>query len=302
MKRLGLVVALALLAGGGWWLLRPGGASPGPAAPVPSAAGRSEAATLEPPSARGTTASDPAIPVIPRALTPAEKVARIEQIKRDYDEVRAKIAAEYAAAGKDFPGGLNAFLRQLALLEREKRKDFATVLDAAELEALEYRETTAGHLVARLLDGTTASDALKRAVFRQVLAYEDRFALTFDLSPPALLARETARQALQGEIRAILGDALFATWLRGEERDMEGVARLVQDHGLPPERVFELWQAKSDFVRRRLEINTRGLEAAQAKGLQRELTREMHVRIDHLLGTTVPEPARREALGWLPAR
>lgn len=302
MKRLGLAVALALLAVGGWWLGRPEGAPPESVSPASATAGRAEPGKKPEASVNKTPVSSAATSAAARPLTAAEKAARIEQIKRDYDEVRAKIAAEYSAAGKEFPGGLNAFLRQLALLEREKRADFAAILDAAELEALEYRETTSGQLVTKLLDGTTASDDLKRAVFRKQLAYEDRFALTFDITPKGLLDRETARQAVQGEIRTVLGDALFTTWLRGEGSDVDGVTRLVKTHGLPPERIFELWQAKNEFVLRRLELNTRGLEAAQVKGLQRELAREMNARVDSLLGTTVPELARREALGWLPAK
>jgi len=64
------------------------------------------------------------LPARPVAAAPAgestplspEKAARVEQIKRDYDDVRTKAAAEYSAAGRDFPGGLNGFLRQLTLL------------------------------------------------------------------------------------------------------------------------------------------------------------------------------------------
>lgn len=300
MRWLPHVLALVLVGFGAWMLLhRQPKPPPAERFDVRLEAEQRQAAARHTPVER---APGQPTPPIARALTAEEKAQRIAQIKRDYDEVRAKIAAEYSAAGKDFPGGLNAFLRQLALLEREKRLDFAAVLDAAELEALEYRETTAGQLVARLLDGTTASDELKRAVFRKQLAYEDRFALTFDISPKGLLERETARQGLQAEIRALLGDALFTSWLQGEGVDIAGVARVVRDHGLPPERVLELWQAKAEFVRRRLELNARGLEPAQVKGLQRELAREMNARVDHLLGTTVPQSARREALGWLPEK
>lgn len=300
MRWLPHVLALALVAFGVWALLNPKSKP----APVERFDVRIEAERRQAAQQQVTVERVPGQPgpTIPRALTAAEKAQRIAQIKRDYDEVRARIAAEYSAAGKDFPGGLNAFLRQLALLEREKRLDFAAVLDAAELEALEYRETTAGQLVTKLLDGTTASDELKRAVFRKQLAYEDRFALTFDITPKGLLERETARQLLQTEIRPLLGDALFMAWLRGESGDIEGVARVVKTHGLPPERVLELWQAKNEYVRRRLELNTRGLETAQAKILQQELTREMNARVDNLLGTMVPESARREVLGWLPAK
>ena len=36
--------------------------------------------------------------------SPAERMARVEQIRKDYDEIRAKMSAEFAAAGAAFPG------------------------------------------------------------------------------------------------------------------------------------------------------------------------------------------------------
>ncbi|HEY1107405.1 MAG TPA: hypothetical protein VGE76_02195 [Opitutaceae bacterium] len=294
------VLALALAGFGAWRLLRPKPPTP-PARHDAPPAGDSRQTTSPPAPAERAPGQQPA-PPSPRPLTAAEKAQRIEQITRDYDEVRVKLAAEYSAAGKDYPGGLNAFLRELALLEREKRRDFAAVLDSAELEAMEYRETAAGKTVARLLQGTEAPEEVKRAVFRQQLAYQDRFALTFDISPPALLERETARQQLQREIRGILGDSLFAVWLKGEGADIDALTRLATEHGLPPGRTLELWELKNEFTRRRLELNAQTLPAAQRTLLRAELTREITARVDNLLGPNVPAAARREALGWLPAK
>ncbi|MFM9079696.1 MAG: hypothetical protein ACKOTE_06090, partial [Opitutaceae bacterium] len=120
-------------------------------------------------------------------LSADEKRARVERIKRDYDDVRTRAAADYSAAAGSFPGGLDAFLRQLALLEREKRADLASVLTPAELDELELVEANAGQTVRRALNGSGATEAQVRTVFRLEREFEDRFALVFDLSPAALL-------------------------------------------------------------------------------------------------------------------
>lgn len=235
-------------------------------------------------------------------MSAVEKAERVEQIKRDYDEVRAKVAADYTAAGVNFPGGLNAFLRQLALLEREKRTDFAAFLSPQELEDLEYRETSAGQLVQRLLGDTAATEEQRRAVFRLQLAFEDRFALVFDLSPAALLERETLRQQLQAQIRGVLGDALFARWLRGEGGDFANFTQFVAEQRLPESRAFELWQLKNEFVRKRLELGAQKLSQDQTRAMQAALTRETQARVEGILGPGAAELARREVLGWLPGK
>src|SRR5882724_4363203 len=73
-------------------------------------------------------------PVNPPGIASAgERMARADKIRRDYDEMTTKFSADYSAAGNAFPGGLSAYLKQLALLQREKHKDLAAILTPAEL-------------------------------------------------------------------------------------------------------------------------------------------------------------------------
>jgi hypothetical protein len=242
-------------------------------------------------------------PTTPRALTAEEKAARIDKIKRDYDDIRAKTSADYSAAGASFPGGLNAFLRQLALLEREKRADFAAVLSPEELEQLEMKETNAGLLVERLLGPTSATPDQRRAVFRLQLAFEDRFALTFDLTPAALLERETARQQLQQKIRGVLGDELFATWLNGEGEDYTAFVTFAARYGLPSSVPFDLRQVKNDFVRQRLELNAaQGMSPGQLRAAQAALVQQTEARVIQIVGPGAAQAGRADILSWLPKR
>jgi hypothetical protein len=97
------------------------------------------------------------------------------------------MSADYTAAGANFPGGMNAFLRQLALLEREMHGDFAAALTPRELEDYEMRESTTGQSVQRRLAGVAVTEEQRREVFRLQREFDDRFALVFDVTPPALL-------------------------------------------------------------------------------------------------------------------
>ncbi len=105
-------------------------------------------------------------PKVDATASAADRAASADKIRRDYDEITKKISAEYAAAGDTFPGGLNAYLRQLALLQREKHADLAALLTPRELEDLEMRDTNAGQSVQRLLGESAATEEQRRAVFR----------------------------------------------------------------------------------------------------------------------------------------
>jgi hypothetical protein len=111
---------------GGWRFLR----TPEPA-PV---AARPITAPAQPPAPGGPGNEIRTPPSVAASVDTGDRArivrGLIARIESDYDEIRAKAAADYAAAGKAFPGGLNAFLRQLALLEREKGADLDKELTA----------------------------------------------------------------------------------------------------------------------------------------------------------------------------
>ncbi len=294
----GAVLVFAMVGLGFWLAPRP--VSPLPALVAPARVSPPGAPRLRPapagPAARESAATAPG----PAGLSP-EKIARIERIKRDYDEVRARASADYASAGAAFPGGLNGFLRQLALLEREKRVDFAAFLTARELEDLEMVETSAGQLVQRRLGESAASEALRHAVFRLQIEFDDRFALTFDVAPKALLERETARREMNDRIRTTVGDDLFAVWLRGEGADYLQLAELAAQQQLPVSAGIELWRVKTEFTLGRLEINAAGtMPIAEFRAKQAALAQKIELRLMGILGAGTVQLARDTAFQWLP--
>jgi len=244
-------------------------------------------------------------PLAPRpritGLSAAEKSARIEKIRADYDEITAKISADYGAAGDKFPGGVNAFLRQLALLAREKHADLAAFLAPRELEDVEMRDTPAGQATQRQLGDTMATEEQRRSAFELERAFEDKFALTFDLSPTALLARESDRMATQAKIRGVLGDELFGAWLRGEGTEYASAVAFAQQQGLAASVPLDLWRVKNDFILAQLELKARtDLGPQQLRDAENALANQATVRVTGLIGAAALVNASNEVFGWLP--
>lgn len=240
-----------------------------------------------------TKASSPA-----RALS-AEKKARLEQIRRDYGEIRAKMVQEYGAAGQKFPGGLNAFLRQLALLEREMHADFAKALTPEELEDYEMQESTTGKAIEQRVADLRLTDEQKRVVYRVQREFDDRFALVFDVSPAALLERMKAQLIAREKIRATLGDEAYAKWLRAEDPGYFALQKMVQEQGLRIA-VDDLWRIKDDWTQRKLEIAADSrLSPEQQAGMQAALAEQTRSRVLALVGSHAVQSAT-EAFSWLP--
>ncbi len=296
---LGAAFAGAVLLGVAWFL-RPRSEKAGPSSPTlaPSAVSPAVPAPTvgaTPPAASGADRGES--PALARKRAIDALIARIES---DYDEIRNKAAADYAAAGKSFPGGLNAFLRQLALLEREKRADLAKELTPRELEDYELRATNAGKLVTRLLEGSAATEAQRRAAFRHQLEFEDRYALVFDMSPGALAERETVRHATLDKIRRELGDEVFAVWLRGDGAEFGQMMDLVTKQGQPLAAALDLWSVRNEFTRSRLAILAdKNLGRAQRQVALARLTEQTEIRVTSIVGLGGLQAGRDAGLNWL---
>lgn len=233
-------------------------------------------------------------------LSAEEKNARIEKIRRDYEEMRTKVSADYAAAGAAFPGGLNGFLRQLALLEREMRADIAQVLTVSELEDYEMRETTTGKNLAQRLAGLSLAEDTQRAVFRLMREFDDRFSLVFDVSAPALLERTRVQQAMWANVRARIGDEAFGQFVRPDDASLGEIQAAAARLGWPAHVTDELWRIKTELVLRRLEIAAQpGLTPEQRAVMRSAHGAQTRSRVIALTGPDVLVPGS-VAFGWVP--
>jgi hypothetical protein len=231
----------------------------------------------------------------------AGKAARVAKVRRDYEEIRTKTSADYRAAGENFPGGINAFLRQLALLELEMHRDLAAVLTPPELEDHLMKESTTGQTLQHRLEGVEVTDEQRRLVFRAQQEFDDRFSLIFDVAPAALWERTKAQFETREKIRATLGDDAYAAWLRTEDPSYAALRALVVERGLPSTATTDLWRVKDDWTLRKLEIAAQpGLTLEQRAQLQAALAEQIRSQVAALVGPDAMQPGS-EALGWLPA-
>lgn len=296
---LGAVLALAI-GTAWWWRGRAVASKPTPQAPA-RAVTRTAPQPAPPPAAApevGPKNPDYDLALRKRLLGEA-KAAKLAKIARDYEEMINDVAAKFSQQGSAFPGGFNAYLKQLALLERAKWEDYAKELTPQEYENLQMHEHVSGKLVTRLLGEAPISPEQRQTVFHLQRDFDDKYALVFDMTPASLLSREIERQALQERIFATLGAQDFQYWAKGEGNDFDNLTQFAQKNGIRAEAPLEIWRIKNDFVRRRLEIMAQKTpnDAIAAQAALAEQTRN---RVATLLGPAALRDAQANGLGWLP--
>ncbi len=100
----------------------------------------------------------------------------------------------------------------------------------------------------------------------------------------------------------MLGDDLFGSWLFAEGEDYGLWVAFAARNKLSESVPLDLWQAKNEYTRRRLELAAQKLSPDQLKSAQALLAQETEARVLQIVGASVLQSARGNVLSWLPKR
>ena len=158
---------------------------------------------------------------------PLSKIDALQRVEDDYNEMIAAVRAE--AKGIILPEDRE----KLALLNREKRADLASILTAQELENYELRTSQSANLLRSRLAAFEPTEAEFRALFQAQLALNEKFQAGFTGIDQQ--TREAHQNAYHDQLRALLGDKRYAEYVRETSSDYQQLTRLVQRENLPRE-------------------------------------------------------------------
>ena len=99
---------------------------------------------------------------------------------------------------------------------------------------------------------------------------------------------------------ASLSDVVWTTVFTTDMRELKEIFAAREE--LPADTPLNLWRAKNEFIRRRLELAAQPLPAQQLAAAQSALARDIEARVLGILGPAAMVSARKEILNWLPVR
>lgn len=179
-----------------------------------------------------------------------EKIAAIELINRDYNELRRTV--NEAAKGFNLPEDWE----KLALLQREQDADLAAVLSPEEYRRFQLRNSA----TASRLRGEFNNISLTEAQFQQL--YDLRAPLDQRFNTPGIpltateqTARRDAEAALQDSYRAILGDERYTEYQRSRDGAYQQLTRLANRLDLPAANAIAVYDLKTTVESRARELH-----------------------------------------------
>lgn len=160
---------------------------------------------------------------------PRGKIDAIQRIEDDYAEMGSQVRA--AMNGVTLPEDR----AKLALLEREKQADLATVLSPEELADYQMRSSPLTRMLARQLGGFDASNTEFRAIFDAQQAFGQKVAVGGSMSGVAPEERQAAQAQLVEQLKSSLGDTRYADYMRETDRTYQQLTALTSRENIPPE-------------------------------------------------------------------
>lgn len=223
---------------------------------------------------------------------PLSKIDALQRVEDDYNEMIAAVRAE--AKGIILPEDRE----KLALLNREKRADLASILTAQELEAYELRTSSTANMLRSRLAAFEPTEAEFRALYQAQLALNEKFQAGF--TGVDQQTREAHQNAYHDQLRALLGDKRYAEYVRETSSDYQQLTRLVQRENLPretPQLTYDLRNAIA--AESNLIFDNAGLSVDAKRDALKQLAQNARNRILATLGPGAGPEYVRISDQWL---
>jgi len=186
---------------------------------------------------------------------PAEKREKLKEIQSTYDELEQEI---YARAKGLI---LDADQEQLKRIEKQRMEELASILSPEEFEEYELRNSDTAHTMRSQLAGFDPNEDEFRRIFRLQKTFDTQFAHAFDATDESQMeirarAEEQAQDALNAEIKKVIGEKRFAEYERAQDADYKALVQITDRFAMPRDVATKVYDMKLEAERQKLQIET----------------------------------------------
>jgi hypothetical protein len=226
---------------------------------------------------------------------PPEKTGDVRRILAEFDDRRADAMGAGGMLGPEQ-------IRRLSALEQQQREALAGLLTPEELEHYLLRNSETAQRVRNQLSAFDPNEEEFRAIYRIQAEFDAQFGMiSGPLSPEDQQRRGMAQQAMNEQIKAMLGPVRGAEFERANDYSYRQSAQLINRLELPSEITAHIWGVKQEIESRAMAIRRDGSIASADRTQQlAALADEAASKITPLLGGTHGFEAYRQYGGtWM---
>jgi len=200
---------------------------------------------------------------------PAEKQDKIKSLQSKFDEMEQEVYARSKGML------LDEDQEQLRRIEKQREAELAQTLSPAELEEYQLRNSSTANSMRAQLTGFDANEEEFRKIFRIQKVFDEQFGKAFDTTDDSQAdikarAQQQAQDALNEEVKKVLGEKRFAEYQRAQDPDYRTLVQVGDRFELPRDVVDRVYSMKQEAERQKqvLEANPNLTDEQRQRALE----------------------------------
>jgi hypothetical protein len=176
---------------------------------------------------------------------PAEKQTQLLELEQKYG---AKVMNKMKGGARDAQD-----MKELQGIQKEKGAELAQLLSPQEKEEYDLRMSQTAMMMRMQLAGFEPTEQEFREIFQARKTFDDEFGLTgmAGTDKADQEKRAAAKQALDDQVKSLLGDSRFAEYERVQDMAYQSIAKAAEREGLPTDaavKVYDMKKAAEEFA------------------------------------------------------
>jgi hypothetical protein len=199
---------------------------------------------------------------------PQEKRDRVMGLQSRFDELEQEVY------GRSKGVMLEEDQEQLRQIQKQREEEMAKVMTPEEKEEYDLRNSSTANNMRTQMSGFEPSEEEFRKIFRLQKTFDNEFNQIFDSGDEAQMeikakAQQGAQEALNDEVKKVLGEPRFAEYQRAQDGDYKALVQITDRFEVPRDVADKVYNIKVEAERQkqRIESNPNITEEQQQRAL-----------------------------------
>jgi hypothetical protein len=230
---------------------------------------------------------------------PTEKQENVKALQSKFDEMEQEVYSRSKGML------LDEDQERLRQIEKQREAELAQLLSPAELEEYQLRNSSTANSMRAQLTGFDPSEEEFRKIFRIQKTFDDEFAKAFDATDDAqgevkARAQQQAQEALNEEVKKILGEKRFNEYQRAQDPDYRALVQVGDRFELPREVADSVYTMKLEAERQKqiLESNPNVTDEQRQRALE-AIAKETERSVARVMGPGVYKSYYKSGGNWI---
>src|SRR5436190_12521072 len=186
---------------------------------------------------------------------PPEKQDQLKTLQAKYDDMEQEIYTRSKGML------LDEDQEQLRRIEKQREAELAQILTPQELEEYELRNSSTANSMRAQMTGFQPSEEEFRKIFGIQKIFDNEFNQAFDITDDAQAeikarAQQQAQDALNDEVKKVLGNDRFAEYQRAQDPDYRTLAQVADRFDLSRDDVNRVYGMKQEAERQKAALDS----------------------------------------------